>query len=167
MANWIQNLLDKINPIKDRAIHTIDIPWSAYAAQIVLTNGAGDKALPSLTIVNLPTGATIVYALPFLKFANKENTNAAVNSVSGAQNIQVEKAVGGAWITGIAFGGGEYSTPASTREGGDVMMGTNDVSAQVPANGAVMSFKWTSGVAAQNNLNFNDVQVGLRIWYRV
>jgi hypothetical protein len=101
------------------------------------------------------------------KYRTIENTGAAVNSVSGAQNIQAEKAVGGSWVTGIALGGGECSVPASTRETGDVMMGTADISAQVPANGAVMSFKWTSGIAAQNYLNFNDVQVGLRIWFIV
>ncbi len=141
--------------------------WSSYSAQIVLTTGAGDKPLPSITIAGLPTGVTIARALMMFKYRTIENTNAAVNSVSGAQNIQAKKAVGGSWVTGIALGGGECSVPASTRETGDVMMGTDDISGQVPANGAVMSFKWTSGKAANNNLNFNDIQVGLRIWFTV
>lgn len=147
-------------------IFTLDL-WSTYAAQVQLTTVGGDKALPSITIANLPIGAIIKQALMFFKCRTVENTNAAVNSVSGAQNIQCQKAVGGAYITGIALSGGEFSVPASTRENGDVMMGTTDVSAQVPANGAVMSFKWTSAVSAQNNLNFNDVQIGIRIYYTV
>lgn len=140
---------------------------SAYAPQIVLTGGAGNKPLPSITIRGLPTGVNVTQAEMLVKFRTIENTNAAVNSVSGAQNIQAQKAVGGSWITGIALGGGEFSVPGATRETGDVMMGTNDVSAQVPANGAVMSFQWTGGVAALANLNFNDVQVILKIWFTV
>ena len=50
-------------------------------------------------------------------------------------------------------------------EGGDIIIGDADIKAQVPANAAVMDFQWTSGVAAQNNLNFNDVQIGLRIFF--
>ncbi len=141
--------------------------WSSYSTQVQLTTITGDKTLPSIIIAGLPSGAAIVRAIMIFKYRTIENTGAAVNGVSGAQNIQAEKAVGGSWVTGIALGGGECSVPASTRETGDVMMGTADISAQVPANGAVMSFKWTSGLAAQNNLNFNDVQVGLRIWFTV
>jgi len=147
-------------------LETVDL-WSTYTTQVAVTSGAGDKALQSITIANLPTGAVVQKALMFFKCRNIENTNAAVNSVSGAQNIQAQKAVAGGYITGIALAGGEFSVPASTRESGDVMMGTTDISAQVPANGAVMNFKWTNALAAQNNLNFNDVQVGIRIWFSV
>ena len=141
--------------------------WSAYLAQIVLSTSAGDKPLPSITITGLPAGLIVARAVMMLKYRTIENTNAAINSVSGAQNIQAQKAVSGSWVTGIALGGGECSVPASTRETGDVMMGTDDISAQVPANGAVMSFKWANGKATQNNLNFNDIQIGLRIWFTV
>jgi hypothetical protein len=147
-----------------RILCTLDL-WSAYQPQAQLPAIAADVALPSITIANISAGATVVKALMFLKFRNVENTNAAVNSVSGAQNIQAQKAVAGAYITGIALAGGEMSVPASTREFGDVIMGTTDISAQVPANGAVMNFKWTSALAAHANLNFNDVQIGLRIWF--
>ena len=140
---------------------------SAYANQVQLTSVAGNKNLPSITIRRLPTGVTVAEAEMLIKFRTIENTNSAVNSVSGAQNIQAQKAIGGSWVTGIALGGGEFSVPGATRETGDVMMGTADVSAQVPANGAVMDFRWTSGVAALDNLNFNDVQVILKIWFTV
>jgi len=141
--------------------------WSSYSTQIQLNTIMGDKPLPSITIAGLPSGATVVRAIMMLKYRTLENTNAAVNGVSGAQNIQAEKEVNGSWVTGIALGGGECSVPASTRETGDVMMGMDDISAQVPANGAVLNFKWANGLAAQNNLNFNDVQIGLRIWFTV
>jgi len=141
--------------------------WSAYSAQIVLTTSTGDKPLPSITITGLPAGMIVTRAVMMFKYRTIENTNAAVNSVSGAQNIQAQKAVGGSWVTGIALGGGECSVPASTRETGDVMMGTDDISSQIPVNGALLNFQWASGKAAQNSLNFNDIQIGLRIWFTV
>jgi hypothetical protein len=134
---------------------------------VQLSTVPGDKSFPSITIGGLPTGVSIARAIMMLVFRTLENTNAAQNYINGAQNIQVEKAAAGSWITGIALAGGELDVPASTRETGSVLMGTNDISSQIPANGATMSFKWTSALAAQNNLNLNDLQVGLRIWFTV
>jgi hypothetical protein len=144
----------------------IDI-WSPYLAQVQISTAPGDQALPSITMAGLPSGTTVNRAVMMLKVRTIENTNALVNSVSGAQNIQAEKAVGGAWITGIALAGGEFSVPATIRENGDVLMGSQDISAQIPANGALISFKWALAKSAQNNLNFNDIQVGVRVWYTV
>jgi hypothetical protein len=141
--------------------------WSTLSAQVQLTTSPLDKPLPSISIAGLPSGVSIARAIMMLVFRTLENTNAAQNYVSGAQNIQVEKSPGGSWITGIALAGGELDVPASTRETGTVLMGTDDISSQVPANGTSMNFKWTSAVAAANNLNFNDVQVGIRIWFTV
>lgn len=145
---------------------TVDI-WSAEVAQVQLTAVAGDITLPSVTIAGIPTGATIHRAVMFLKFRNVENINALVNSVSGAQNIQAQNAVGGTWTTGIALPTGVISVPASTREGGDVLLGTGDLSGQIPANGGIVSFKWALALALLASLNLNDVQVGIRCWYSV
>jgi hypothetical protein len=145
---------------------SIDI-WSAYTTQVQLTIVAADKTLPSLTIVGVPSNATVTRALLLVKVRIVDNTNGAINSVSGAQNIQVQAAVGGSWITGIALAGGEFSTSALTREAGDVLMGGQDISAQIPANGSVLSVKWALALAALNNLNFDDIQSGVRLWYTV
>jgi hypothetical protein len=139
--------------------------WSTYMAQIALTTVAGDLALPNLTIAGIPPNMVIAVAKMLMKPRTIENTNAIANSISGAQNIQCQKAVAGAYITGIALAGGEFAVPGLTRESGDVLMGTADIKAQVPANGAVMNFKWALGLASQNSLDFNDLQVGLRIWF--
>ncbi len=159
------SLIEVSNQIA-KLISSIDL-WSSYSAQVQLAAGAGDKSLPSITIAGLPAGAAIVRAVMMLKYRTIENTNAAVNSLSSAQDIQAEKAVGGAWVTGIALGGGECSVPASTRESGDVMIGTNDIASEIPTNGDAVDFKWANAKSAQDNLNFNDVQVGLRIWFTV
>ena len=146
--------------------------WSSYAAQVVLTNVAGNKTLPTITIPAgfIPAGATVVHGLLVVKFSGRENTAASVNSISGSQSIQVEKAVGGSYINAFSFIGGEYSTAVgalisgNAEAAGDVLMGNADIVAQIPANGAVMNVQWTSAVAAFANMNINDVQVGLQIW---
>jgi len=140
--------------------------WSQYTTQIVITAGAGDKALNPITIAGLPANAIVQRALVYVKFRTMENINVAANSLSGAQNFQVAKAVGGTYITGIAFLGGELAAMAiSGQVSGDVIMGTNDVKAQVPFNGLVMNAKFTSAVAAVASINLNDIQWGIQVWF--
>jgi hypothetical protein len=131
----------------------------------VLTTSAEDISLPSILISGLPLGAKIARAVMLFKYRTIENSSDGLNSVSGSQDIQAQKAVDGSWITGITLGGGECFVPATTRETGDVMMGMDDISGQVPENGAEIIFQCTQGQAADDELYFNDVQVGLRIWF--
>lgn len=143
---------------------SIDL-WSSISPQVQLTTAAGDKSLPSIVIAGLPSSVSIARAVMMVVFRTMENTNAAQNYVSGAQVIQAQKAVSGSWITALSFAGGELDVPASTRESGSVLMGMTDISSQIPANGATINFQWASALAAQNNLNINDIQLGIRIWF--
>ena len=152
--------------VKTPAMASIDL-WSAYEPQVVLSSSTEDIDLPSITIAGLPAGASIVRAVMIFKYRTIENTSDGDNSVSGGQNIQAQKAIDGSWVTGIALNGDECFVPATTRETGDVMMGTNDISGQIPENGAEMNFQWTQAQASDDELNLNDVQVGLRIWFVV
>jgi hypothetical protein len=145
-------------------IASIDL-WSAYDDQIALSTSAEDILLTSIFIAGLPLGAKIVRAVMMFKYRTIENTSGGGNNISGGQNIQAQKAVDGSWVTGISLNGNECFVPATTRETGDVMMGMDDISGQVPENGAEMSFQWTQGQAADDELYFNDVQIGLRIWF--
>jgi hypothetical protein len=152
--------------VKAPAMASIDL-WSAYESQVVLSSSAENIDLPSITIAGLPAGVSIVRAVMMFKYRTIENTSDGDNSVSGGQNIQAQKAVGGSWVTGIALNGDECFVPATTRETGDVMMGTDDISSQVPGNGEEIDFQWTGAEAVDDELNFNDVQVGLRIWFTI
>jgi hypothetical protein len=138
--------------------------WSQYAPQVQLTTVTEDKALPEITIEGLPAGAVIIRARMLCKFRILENTSANLNSLNGAQNIQARKQIDGDWITGIALAGGEMAVQASTR---DVLLGTQDIASQIPASGGQVDLRWANARATQDNLNFNDVQVGVRIWYGI
>lgn len=140
--------------------------WSLPQEEVQLTNVAGDKALPDVTIADLPAGATITRAIAMFKFRMVENTNAAANKLNGAQEIQVRDDTPSAWIDGINFVDDLFSLEGETREGGDVIIGAIDVSGTVDGNDTY-NFQWDEAIADLANLQFNDVQVGLRIWYSV
>ncbi|GAJ03212.1 unnamed protein product, partial [marine sediment metagenome] len=136
--------------------------------EVQLTTVAGDKTLPDVVIADLPTGATIVRATAMFKFRMMENTHATEpNNLVLDQYIQVRKS-GQAFNNAIKMINTGFSLAAVTREGGDVIIGTMDIAGtnKVDANDTY-NFQWTNADAAQDNLQFNDVQVGLRIWYSV
>ncbi|MDO8568378.1 MAG: hypothetical protein Q7R57_06660, partial [Dehalococcoidales bacterium] len=155
--------VDGLKTSRDRQIFSMDF-WSAQQEEIALTAGAGDKAMPSI-VMALPAGATVVRATVMFKFRIIENTNVAVNSLSGAQSIQIKKGAG-AFTNCITFVAAEFALAASIREGGDVVIGSINVAGTVTGNDTY-GIQWTAGVAAAANLQFNDVQTGLRIWYSV
>lgn len=144
-----------------------NIFWSDYAEEVQLTSTAADTNLPSVTLPNI-TG-TIVRVYGVFKFRSIENTNAAVNAVNVAQAIRIMKN-GGAWGTDdvalIDIPDNLFGVAGETREGGDVMVGDNDVSSEVDALNQQYDIRWEDADVDQNNLNFNDVQVGLIVeWY--
>ena len=127
--------------------------------------------LGNVVVASLPAGATIVRAIAMLKFRVIENTNVAINQLDGStvantsQVIQVKKA-GGAWLDAIQFTTTQFRIPATTRESGDVIIGQDNVVAQVNAN-ATYEFQWLLAKALLVDLQMKDIQTGLRIWYSV
>ncbi len=179
-TNWIQRLLNAIADLITRTKGLDDIHddlaktlfsmdfWSVPQEEVAVTGTAGDKSLPSVVIADLPDGATIVRAIAMFKFRMIEShTYAGANALDGAQEIQV-KPTAGSYIDAINFVTGQFTLAQDTREGGDVAIGAIDVSGsgKVEANGTY-DFQWDEAIALEDGIKFNDVQVGLRIWYSV
>jgi hypothetical protein len=164
-GNSLQDDLAALNTRQSRQLFSMDF-WSVPQEEVALTAGAGDKALPDVTIANLPAGATIVRAFAMFKFRMVENTNGAANKLNGAQEIQVRDDTPSAWIDAINFVDDQFSIAATTREGGDVIIGAINLSATVDGNDTY-NFQWDEAIADLANIQFNDVQVGLRIWYSI
>lgn len=154
-------MIDKIS--RSEKVQTLDF-WSDPKEEVAITQAAADQALPDI-VVALPSGATVVKAVLIFKFRIVENTNAAVNKLNGAQEIQIRDDTPSAWLDAINFVDDMFSLAASTREGGDVIIGDIDVKATVDGDDTY-NVQWDQATADQDNLQFNDVQVGLRIWYR-
>lgn len=164
-GNTLQDDLAALNTRQGRQLFSLDF-WSVPQEEVAVTAGASDLSLPDVTVADLPAGATIVRAIAMFKFRMVENTNAAANKLNGAQEIQVRDDTPGAWADAINFVDDQFGVGAATREGGDVVIGAIDVSATVDGEDTY-NFQWDEAVADLANLNFNDVQVGIRIWFSI
>lgn len=164
-GNSIQEDLAHLNTREGRILCSMDF-WSTPQEEVAVTNVAGDKSLPDVTVADLPTGATIVRAIAMFKFRMVENTNAGANNLNGVQEIQVRDDTPSAWIDAINFVNDQFSLAATTREGGDVIIGAIDIAATVDGNDTY-NFQWDEAIADLANIQFNDVQCGLRIFYSV
>lgn len=144
--------------------------WLKFASpcreEVSLTNVAGDKALPTITVAGLPAGATVTRAIASFIWTSRENTNAGANKLNGAQDIQIRVDTPGAWTDCINLLDDQFGTAATSLGGGGIVVGQIDVSAVVTGNDGY-EFQWDEGVADLANLNFNDVQIILEIWYSI
>ena len=171
----IATILTNVNTLiasSARQLFIMDF-WSNPQEEVPVAGGAGTLALPDVTIADLPVGATVVRAIALFKARIIENTNVAANKLDGATNpgisqvIQVRDDTPGVWRDAINFVDDQFGIAAGPlRETGDVLLGSIDIAVEVDGNDTY-NFQWLLAKADVANINFNDVQVGLRIWYSV
>lgn len=166
------NIKTQTDKIAGKMLFSLDF-WSDPQEEVQVAAAAGTLAItPTVTVADLPAGATIVRAIAMFKFRMIENTYAGVNKLDGAtvaatsQVIQVKETAAGAYIDAINFVDDQFTLADSAREGGDVLIGSIDITGQVDGNDSY-TFQWLLANADQDFINFNDCQVGLRIWYSV
>ena len=138
--------------------------FSDPQTEVVADTTHTDASLPSVVLPNI-TG-TIVTAYAGFKFRMVENTNAAANKLSGAQEIQVKENAAGAFTDAIEFVDDMFGLAASTREGGDCIIGNIDVVAEVAAFNKTYNFQWDEPLTDKDALHFNDVQTFLIVTYK-
>ena len=141
--------------------------WSAEVVQFILTGAAqANFALnANVVIAGLPAGVTLVRVVVMFMCRNIENTNALANGLQGAQNIQVNFAAG-AYLSAIALLNNQFAMATTTVQQGAVLVGNVDVKATVTGNGTC-AFQIDSARALQNNLTFNDYQLGVRVYFTI
>ena len=101
------------------------------------------------------------------KYSAKKDSSAAENKTVAAQIMSIDAAAGrDSVVTAINIPANTFLTDASAKEGGDVIIGDNDVAAEVTAN-ATYYPTWELADVVGASLTFYDVQVGLRIWYSI
>lgn len=124
---------------------------------------AADVSLPSVVLPNM--SGTIVSVKAGVAFRMIENTNASANKINGAQNIQVQKGAG-SFASAINLVDDQWGVAGSTREGGTVQVGDNEMVGAVDAFNATYNMKITSASADQASLVLYDVQTFLIVtWY--
>lgn len=146
--------------------------WSDPLEEVRINAAGITGSLPAVTIDGLPGGAVVLRAVAMFKFRMVENTNAAANKLNGgtvantSQVIQVRDDTPGAWNDAINFVDDQFGLAAEVREGGDVCIGSIDISDIVDGNDGY-EFRWLLGKSDLDFVGFNDVQVGIRVWYSV
>jgi len=154
---------------QNRVLCSMDF-WSEMAVSVTVTGAQSTitTGLNNVVVADLPDGATVVRAIAMMKFRMVENTYAGVNKLDAAAAlpIQLDDVGNTGMLTCLDFADDLFTLAASTREGGDVYIGDNDVAARVDGNDTY-DFQWLNAKADQANIVFNDVQMGIRIWYSV
>ena len=146
--------------------------WSDPLEEARINAAGVSVSLPGVTIDGIPAGATVLRAIAMFKFRMIGNTNAAANKLNGgtvastSQVIQARDDTPGAWIDAINFVDDQFGLAAQVREGGDVCIGSIDISGIVDGNDGY-EFRWLLGKADLDFISFNDVQIGIRVWYSV
>jgi hypothetical protein len=165
VVSLIQIVDGNVDTVKTRTEHhLITRTWfSAPQIEVIADTTHTDASLPSVVLPNI-TG-TIVSVFAGFKFRMIENTNAAANKLSGAQEIQVKENAAGAFTDCINLVDDQFGLAASTREGGDCIIGAIDVVAEVAVFNKTYAFQWDEPLTDQTALHFNDVQTFLIVSY--
>lgn len=150
-----------------RGVTRLDF-WSDTDDVIDLPAVAADVNLPDVVISGIPSGIALVRVVALLKVRVLENTNAGgSNAIVGAQAIRVKKSTG-TWgvddIPAINLPDNLWTVAASTRESGDVLIGDNDLKAEVDGNGTY-NLRFENALVDRASLRLNDVLIGLRFYF--
>lgn len=144
--------------------------WSTPDDVIDLPAIATHINLPDVVVSGLSAEAALVRVIAILKVRAIENTNAGgLNAINGIQAIRVKKSTG-VWgvddIAAISFPDNLWMVASSTRESGDLVIGSNDVKSKVDGLGNY-NFRFESARVDLDYLRLNDVMVGLRFYLGV
>jgi len=155
---------------QNRVLCSMDF-WSALGGEAVVTGAQTTVTvgLNNVVVEDLPDGATIVRAVAMMKFRMIENldtVNANKLDAFAALPMQVDDAANNGMRDCINFVDDAFALAASGREGGDVIIGDIDISDRVDGIDTY-DFQWFNAKADHDSLQFNDVQMGIRIWYRL
>lgn len=159
-------VLADTNAVQSGARFRYEPPATVITQRITVSSTAGDKALGTIVVSGIPSGATVTEAYLDLGFRTVKNIySGGANKLNDAQNIQLKKA-DGSFTTGIAFPDDAFTIEASTKEIGTFFKGTVDVSSTVTSDGTY-TIKWTNADADQDSLEFDECQASLRISYSI
>ena len=167
----VQNDVSQVVLSSGKQLLSMDF-WSDSLEEARINAAGVSVSLPGVTIDSIPAGATILRAIAMFKFRMVENTNTAANKLNGgtvantSQVIQARDDTPGAWIDAINFVDDQVGLDGETREGGDVCIGSIDISEIVSGNDSY-ELQWLLGRADLDFISFHDVQAGIRVWYSV
>jgi hypothetical protein len=140
--------------------------WSAEQAVMEITATPGNVAGPSVVVPSgfLPAGATINRVELVMKYRKAFDTSGSDNKIAGPLNVQVKESVSGSFTTGIVIADDSIEVAADGESGGDLLVGSIDVKAEVAADNKTYAVQIASAAADGASLELQDVQFGLRFF---
>jgi hypothetical protein len=165
----IKNVLAQVQEGLASTLSMADF-WSEPVEEVQINAAGVTVTLPGIAIDGIPDDASVVRAIAIFKFRMVGNTDIGANKLNGgtapatSQVIQVRDDIPGPWADAINFADDQFGVEGQTREGGDVCIGSLDIAGIVAGNGGY-EFRWLLARADADFLNFNDAQVGIRVWY--
>lgn len=172
--NEVSTLNDKVDTLST-AIQRKPVSrdwWSVITPVATITGTSTAKALPEVTIPGsggnrLPAGATIQGAIAMVKFRKIKNTHATkTNALSHVQHLQVRDDGGGGWHNALTLPAGLLDIATATIEGGDLWIGSIDLSSTGYVDAAdTYEFRIDEAHAEQTNLELRGIQSGIRVYY--
>ena len=163
-------ILDFIPNPEGTSMYPMDF-WSLFyknaccESVFAITTTAADQSLPSVTVVDVPVGATVNHVKAMLKYRVVKDTSGALNSLvlNGTEHIQVDQS-GCTFIDAIELVKGMAEVEACAESGGDVWVGSINISSEVTGNDTY-EFRWEGSDAIGSNLEVRDLQTGLRVYF--
>ena len=148
--------------------------WSAPTASITITNAAADLAFPDVVVAGIPAGAVILRVVALLKPRVIQDTSGAQNRINAAGKTLRIKASAGVWpgTVAINFAQNQWTVEAAVKEGGDLLVGDQNLSAVVVGNDTYnfasrQTVSADALVALGNNLVLQDVYCALRVYFQL
>lgn len=164
LANQVTMLANQTK-LKERPSYTKDF-WSDVEDEVILTDGALDTSLGTISVEGLPSNIVITRVVLILKVRAIEDTSGIDNAIASGQTIQVQRS-GGAWANAIDMVANMWAVAASTREVGDVVIGDYDIKDTVNEEDRTYNVQWASAQALGADLQLNDILVGFRMFWEV
>lgn len=163
-ADKAQESLDRLNAVRVSLSY-----YSIFQVDAALAEVASDVALPNVVVANFPAGETVHAAYMVFTPRMIDNTQVVVatNHIDGNQYIKVKDSAG-AWgvndINAMLLTDGLFDMRKNTIEPGAPFVGEIDISSVVDGNGTY-NFRFEDGKAVSDFLEFNDVKVGIILYY--
>jgi len=140
-----------------KSLYKVTEKFFADSVRITVTGTAGTQPIKSgFSISLIPANVTIDYVHIYVFSQVVENTNAASNKVNGAQNIQIQKSVGGSWTNCVSILDDALGVPATTRDMGRLIGAPVDCKSEVTGNGSY-DLQWTNARVDLDSMYFDDV----------
>lgn len=162
----------KVNTDKlPRLLSFVD-SWGTNNAALSITTTAGTLSLTSNTVVvaGIPTSATVTKVVALLKIASITDTSGSDNAIVGSTMVLQCDAASGftSPTTAISIPDNSWAidVDAGQTRGGDAIIGSADIKAEVTGNGTYY-FRFVNADCDGNNLILNDVLVGLRVYFTI